>query len=73
VSWIDEVCVSMAAIDMEWLNMDDDRRPVASADMGICQSAVWKDMVKHVWAYSRVFLGNQPNTVVRQLRVLLRG
>ena len=72
-SWMDEVRVSMAAVDMEWLNADDDQRPAASADMGTCQSAAWKDMAKHVRAQSRAFLGNQPNTVARQLRVLFWG
>jgi hypothetical protein len=67
---MDEVRASMAAVDMEWVNADDDQRP---ADMRGCQSAAWRDMVKHVRAQSKAFLGDQPGTVARQLRVLLRG
>ena len=40
---------------MEWLNADDDQRPAASADMRTCQSAAWKDVVKHVRAQSSAF------------------
>lgn len=72
-SRMDEVRTSMAAVDMEWLNADDDQRPAASADMRTCQSAAWKDMVKHVRAQSKAFLGDQPKTVARQLRALVRG
>jgi len=68
-----EVRASMAAVDMEWLNADDDQRPVASADIRTCQSAAWKDIVKHVRAQSKAFLGDQPRTVAKQLRGLLRG
>jgi hypothetical protein len=67
---MDEMRASMAAVDMEWVNADDDQRP---ADMRGCQSAAWRDMVKHVRAQSKAFLGDQPGTVARQLRVLLRG
>jgi hypothetical protein len=69
--WMDEVRASMAAVDMEWLNADDDQRPAASADMGGCQSPAWKDVAKHVQAQSRAFLGDHPGTVARQLQVLL--
>jgi hypothetical protein len=70
---MDEVRASMAAIDMEWLNADDGQRPAASADMRTCQSAAWKDIVKHIRAQSKAFLGDQHKTVAKQLRVLLRG
>jgi hypothetical protein len=69
----DEVRASMAAIDMEWLNADDGQRPAASADMRTCQSAAWKDIVKHIRAQSKAFLGDQHKTVAKHLRVLLRG
>jgi hypothetical protein len=72
-SRMDEVRASMAAVDMEWLNADDDQRPAASADKRSCQSDALKDVVKHIEAHSRAFLGDQPKTVARQLRVLLRG
>jgi len=49
-SRIDEVQASMAAVDLRWLNADDDQRPAASADKRTCQSAAWKDVVKHVQA-----------------------
>jgi hypothetical protein len=70
---MDEVRASMAAVDLEWLNADDDQRPAASADTRTCQSAEWKDVVEHVRAQSKAFLGDEPKTVARQLRVLLRG
>jgi hypothetical protein len=71
-SQIDEVHASMAAVDMEWLDADDDQRPAASADKRTCRSVAWKDMVKHVRGKSKAFLGDQPTTVAGQLRVLLR-
>jgi hypothetical protein len=61
----------MAAVDIEWLNTDDDQWLAASTDKHSCQSAVWKDIVKHVEAHSRVFLSDQPKTVASQLQVLL--
>ena len=69
----DEVRASMAAVDMRWLNADDDQRPAASADIRRCQSAAWKDIVKHIRVQSKAFLGDQPRTVAKQLRVLLQG
>lgn len=70
---MDEVHASMVAVDMRWLNADDDQRPAASADIRTCQSAAWKDIVKHLRAQSNAFLGDQPRTAAKQLRVLLRG
>ncbi|OAF56354.1 hypothetical protein VC83_06883 [Pseudogymnoascus destructans] len=68
---MDEVHASMAAVDMRWLNADDDQRPAASVDIRRCQSASWKDIVKHIRAQSKAFLGDQPRTVAKQIRVLL--
>lgn len=70
-SKVDEVHASMAAVDLEWLHVDDNQRPAASADKRTCQSAAWKDLVKHVRAKSKAFLGGRPTTVAGQLRVLL--
>lgn len=70
---MDEVDAGMAAVDMQWLDADDDQRPAASTDTRSCQSAAWKDVVKHVQAQCKAFLGDQPGTVARQVRVLLRG
>lgn len=70
---MDEVHASMAAVDMGWLNADDDQRPAASADLRTCRSAAWKGITKHVRAKSKAFLGDQPRTVAKQLRVLLQG
>jgi hypothetical protein len=72
-SRLEEVRVSMAAVDKHWLDVDDDQRPPASADLRTCQSAAWKDVTKHIQTQSQAFLGDQPGTVARQLRVLLRG
>jgi len=69
---MDEVRASMAAIDLEWLNADDDQRPARSTDTRNCQSVAWKDLVKHLQAQSIAFLGGKPRTVAEQLRLLLR-
>lgn len=70
---MDEVHASMTAVDMRWVNADDDQRPAASADIRRCQSAAWKDIVKHIRAQSKAFLGDQPRTVAKQIQVMLQG
>lgn len=68
---MDEVRGSMATIDLEWLNADNDQRPAPSADTRNCQSVAWKDLVKHLRVQSKSFLGEKPRTVGKQLRLLL--
>ncbi|KAH9205104.1 hypothetical protein DL95DRAFT_451397 [Leptodontidium sp. 2 PMI_412] len=68
---MDEVRGSMATIDLEWLNADNDQRPPPSADTRNCQSVAWKDLVKHLREQSKSFLGEKPRTVGEQLRLLL--
>jgi hypothetical protein len=66
-----EVRGDMAAVNNEWLNADDDRRPEAIVDNRNCSSVAWKDMLKHLQSQCNIYLGKQPGMAVRQFRLLL--
>jgi hypothetical protein len=67
-----EVQDSMRKIDLQWLNADDDQRPLASVERSDNNTTAWKDITGHIQRQSRAFLGEQPGTVARQLRMLLQ-
>jgi hypothetical protein len=66
-----EVRGDMAAIDLDWINADDDQRPKANAYRHDCKSEAWKDILKHLQRQCNLYLGKEQGTVVGQLRLLV--
>ncbi|KFY96170.1 hypothetical protein V500_02554 [Pseudogymnoascus sp. VKM F-4518 (FW-2643)] len=66
-----EVRGDMAAIDLSWINADDDQRRRADAYKHDCGSEAWKDILTHLQRQCSQYLAKEGGTVVGQLRLLL--
>ncbi|KAH8799363.1 hypothetical protein F5884DRAFT_120041 [Xylogone sp. PMI_703] len=67
VGYVDEVHLSMASLDVEWINADSDERPRVETERRRCESIAWESLSKHVEAQRQVILGDRGKTVVKEV------